>query len=286
MNTINWLLWLALATAYSASTYNPAYQLALLAALSASATLRKEPLKAYLKMGALVSALPVAVNLLAVHMGATTLLTIPRRIEVLGVGVPTLILGGPLTLESAVFAASSALLVANMVIAFQTFTRNVPPESLLKVTPDKMAALGLTLAVALRFIPDVLRDHRSIRDAQASRGVRFDEGNVPERIRSSAAVITPTAITSLERGFALAESMAARGYGGARSAYGRQRWGMGEAWKAAALVTGIVLTAYAAYTGRLHYWPYESVDLRFSLMGAAPVLALLAPGAEGGSHTR
>ncbi len=286
MNTINWLLWLALATAYSASTYNPAYQLALLAALSATAVLRREPLKAYLKMAALVSALPVAVNLLAVHMGATTLLTVPRRIEVFGVGVPTLLFGGPITLESAVFAASSALLVANMVVAFQTFTRNVPPEHLLKVTPKGMAALGLTVAVALRFIPDVLRDHRSIRDAQASRGVRLEEGEAAERIRANAAVIVPTAITSLERGFALAESMAARGYTGCRSAYGRQRWGWVESCKAAAILSGIALAAYAAYGGLLHYWPYESMGLKFTLIGAAPLLALLAPGTEDGSGTR
>ena len=74
--------------------------------------------------------------------------------------------------------------------------------------PGYMPGASLAVSIALRFIPTVVRDNASIRDAQAARGVRLNYGSTRDRVLNQAATLVPTVITSLERGFNLAESMA------------------------------------------------------------------------------
>ena len=73
---------------------------------------------------------------------------------------------------------------------------------------------GVTLSLALRFVPLVAEELERIRLAQRSRGVRFDEGGVIARVRAWAAVVTPLAVSLFRRADALSEAMEARCYAG------------------------------------------------------------------------
>ena len=72
--------------------------------------------------------------------------------------------------------------------------------------------IGLVLSLALRFIPIVSEEYRRIQLAQRSRGVRFDEGTLTQRIRVWASVLTPLVVGLFRRADNLANSMSARCY--------------------------------------------------------------------------
>lgn len=77
------------------------------------------------------------------------------------------------------------------------------------------AEIGMTVSVALRFVPLVSEELERIRLAQRSRGARFDEGGVLARVRAWASVVTPLAVSLFRRADALGESMESRCFGAA-----------------------------------------------------------------------
>jgi len=277
MNNVNWTLWLTLAITYCILTYNPPYQLALMIALSAVAVSRKEPLKSYIKVGLAMSAIPLFVNTFIIHKGSMVLLTIPKKIIIHGATIPTLIFAGPITAESTIFAAVMTIFLINTVTAFQVFNNCAKSDALLRLMPSAFPAAALTSSIALRFIPTVMTDHSTIRDAQTTRGVRLDTGPLAQRLSNQLSIIAPTVITSLERSFNLSESMAARGYTGRRTLYRTELWGGAEAGIAMTYMSALLLTAYIKYAGLMEYWPYDSLPIPFSALALLPLLSLLIP---------
>jgi energy-coupling factor transport system permease protein len=81
---------------------------------------------------------------------------------------------------------------------------------------------------AVRFIPVVMLDALQIMDAQKSRGLEFENGNIMKRIRNIVPVLIPLVVNSVIRSGELAEAMESRAYGATpkpTSLYGmRLRW--------------------------------------------------------------
>jgi energy-coupling factor transport system permease protein len=71
---------------------------------------------------------------------------------------------------------------------------------------------GTVLLLAMRFVPLVQQEVRTIVDAQKSRGVNFHSGGVASRGRSLLAVLVPALTAALRRADVLATAMSARGY--------------------------------------------------------------------------
>jgi energy-coupling factor transporter transmembrane protein EcfT len=278
MNTPNWALWLALSMAYCSATYHPLYQLLLGCAILIAAWANGQSVKSYVKAGLLVSAVPLFVNLFLVHSGKTVLYTVPYSLRAFGLRVPTLFFAGPVTFESALMGAVMAVFITNMLGAFRLFSAAAAPEEILRLVPQAFPSAGLAASVSLRFMPTLARDWQAVREAQASRGVRMDCGPAAARARNQAGILAPAAVTSLERGFNLAESMAARGYSGKRTQYRRPDWGSRERAFQAVLLAALAATALAKLSGALEYWPYDSSPPSpASALAALPILALLIP---------
>ncbi|MFH1402783.1 MAG: energy-coupling factor transporter transmembrane component T [Candidatus Altiarchaeota archaeon] len=277
-NTVTWLLWLALAFAYSMLTYNPAYLILLLIALSTVAVVRKQPVKTYMKIGLLVSIMPLLVNIFLVHSGNTVLYRIPRHIPMFGLNIPLLFLSGPVTLESVGMGAIMALLLVDMLVAFQVFNSQTTPDSLVNIIPSCITSISMTGLIALRFIPTVTQDFTSIRDAQKSRGFKFDDGSLSERLSNNISLLLPTLVTSLERGFNLSESMAARAYSGRRSRYRTLRWTNADRMISLAYASSLLTLVYLKFSGSMYFWPYESMALpAFNVIALIPAAVLLLP---------
>jgi energy-coupling factor transport system permease protein len=277
MNTVNWALWLLLATAFCTLTYNPLYQILLLLIISWVAVFKKLSLKSYLKMSLLMSFIPLLVNVLLVHKGKTIVYTIPWEIVVLSVRIPTLMLAGSITAQSAAFGLIMAVFITNMLIAFQVFSGATSAATILRLIPKQLTSVGLAVSIALRFIPSVIKDYSSITDAQRSRGVKITSGSLSERLANQLKILSPTVITSLERGFNLAESMASRGYTGQRTKYKKEVWTRTERLTQAAYALTIAMTVYAKQTGILNFWPYDSLNVQFSFIAVIPLVALAIP---------
>lgn len=72
--------------------------------------------------------------------------------------------------------------------------------------------IAMMISIALRFIPTLIEDTQRIMNAQASRGVDFEEGKLMEKISGIVSLIIPLFLQAFHRAEDLAYAMEARGY--------------------------------------------------------------------------
>ncbi|HOT97813.1 MAG TPA: energy-coupling factor transporter transmembrane component T [bacterium] len=98
--------------------------------------------------------------------------------------------------------------------------------------------LSLMLTLSLRFIPTLLEEAQRIRNAQLSRGARFN-GSLRHRIRSLLPLLVPLFVSAFHRADELASAMDARCYTGGegRTVYTRLHF----AWTDYLVMTGSLL---------------------------------------------
>lgn len=74
--------------------------------------------------------------------------------------------------------------------------------------------VGYSVALALRYIPDIQRDYHSISQAQQARGVELGK-NVPlfARLKNSVSILLPLILSSLNRIDVITNAMELRGFG-------------------------------------------------------------------------
>lgn len=73
--------------------------------------------------------------------------------------------------------------------------------------------IALTFIMAVRFVPILARENRLILDAQKSRGLELDKGNILKRIRNYIPVLVPIVVNAIYRAIQLAEALESRAYG-------------------------------------------------------------------------
>jgi len=71
----------------------------------------------------------------------------------------------------------------------------------------------MVFVIAVRFVPVLLLDALQIMDAQRSRGLEFDKGNIFQRMKNVIPVMVPLIAVALNRSLDLAEAMDSRAYG-------------------------------------------------------------------------
>jgi energy-coupling factor transport system permease protein len=137
-------------------------------------------------------------NALFVHVGQTVLFTLPRH---------WLWIGGDVTLEAAVFGATSGLRFLTLFALFNVFNRNAPIAQLIRLMPRALRDLGVVVLIAVTYVPQTVRQWQRIREAQAIRGHQL------RGWRDWQPLLIPLLVSSLEQAMSLAEAMVARGYG-------------------------------------------------------------------------
>lgn len=71
-----------------------------------------------------------------------------------------------------------------------------------------------SVAIALRYIPDIQRDYREISQSAQARGVELGkEAKTLDRLKNSAAILFPLVLSSLQRIEVIANAMELRGFG-------------------------------------------------------------------------
>lgn len=198
-----WLAWLAAGSLSAILIGNPLYLLLLLlisrvveaACAPPAARGRRLPLG---RLSLMILVFSTLFNVLMAHYGRTVLWSLPA-------GWP--LIGGPLTLEAAVFGFINGLRLVTMLSFFMAFNTIVPVHELAGLTPRALHELGLVLLIAITYIPETTLQYRRIRDAQAIRGHEYNG------LRAWRPIIIPLLIAGLERALNLSETMVARGYG-------------------------------------------------------------------------
>ena len=248
-------------------TNNPAYRaIVLLAALNLLVARRRPDtrLRPVLVFLAFATVISTAVSLALSHTGAHVLLSLPA-------GIP--VLGGALTLESAVFGIGAGLGIAAAALTMAPLSMNLDAHQLVEALPAPLHRTGTMLAAALNLAPGIGRSAVAVREAQTLRGWR------PRGARSYAEILVPVTLTALENSIQMAEAMDARGYGsGPRTRMSPPRWTLSDK-----LTLGVaVIAAAAIVVGRLlglvsDWWPYPTLTLPSvdAVMVAACVLLAL-----------
>lgn len=248
-------------------TNNPAYRaLVLLAALNFVVAYRLPGarLRPLLMLLAVATLISIVVSLLLSHTGAHVLLVIPPAIPVLG---------GPLTIESAMYGAAAGLGIAAGAMVVAPLSLVVESDQLVDALPASLHRAGTTLAASLNLIPGIGRSVTSVREAQTMRGWR------PRGPRSYAEILVPVTLTALENSIQLAEAMEARGYGsGPRTRMAPARFRAVDILTVAASGVGAAAFIAGRVTGSVTDWfpyPIPSWPAVDPVMVAACVLLAL-----------
>lgn len=108
------------------------------------------------------------------------------------------------------------LLVAAALVVSETSTPTQLADAVVRLMrPLKrvgvpVGSFGLTLSLALRFIPLAMEEVTRVASAQRARGVKLDEGGAIRRVRRWGAVLVPAVVSLFRRADRVAESMDAR----------------------------------------------------------------------------
>lgn len=215
LHPLAWLSWLAAAAGSALLVRHPFYLLViLLAELFVYATLWQRQqrdtgydgatstlsLRAMLRLLPFIIVLSMAFNALAVHVGAHVLFALPRSWP---------LVGGPITLEALLYGLLSGLGLATLIAAFFTLQLAVSAHTLLRLTPGFAHHAGVAVTIAVSFVPQTFVAYREMREAQRLRGYRV------RGLRDLQPLFVSLLAHGLERAIQLAESMDARGFGGA-----------------------------------------------------------------------
>jgi energy-coupling factor transport system permease protein len=102
---------------------------------------------------------------------------------------------------------------------------------------------------AVRFIPVMFLDTIQIMDAQKSRGLELEKGNVFRRVRNMIPILIPLVVNSVVRSGELAEAMESRAYGAVPrpTSLVEYRTSLADKVVAVAAVVAFALAAYSFY---------------------------------------
>jgi len=155
---------------------------------------------------------------------------------------------------------------ANIILKYLTI---VPSIFIFIVTtnPSEFAAslnrlgvsynVGYSIAIALRYIPDIQGDFRKIKNAQMARGIEMSKkGKLFDRIKSTTAIIFPLVFSSMNRIDTISTAMELRCFG----RHKKRTWYMGRPLKRNDLIVIIssvvfmVIALVITYSDGSRFW--------------------------------
>jgi energy-coupling factor transport system permease protein len=138
-----------------------------------------------------------------------------------------------------------------IVVSTSLFFITTSPDELEQVMKTFRLPRDVVFAfvTAVRFIPVMMLDTIQIMDAQKSRGLELEKGNIFRRVRNMIPVLIPLVVNSVVRSGELAEAMEARAYGAVPKPTSLVHYRAQRADWAAALAAVVIFTlsAYSFY---------------------------------------
>jgi energy-coupling factor transport system permease protein len=207
-----WWLWSLCLAAAASQTTNPLLLGLLICAAVIVVAARKpdapwgKSFEFFLFLGAMIITIRVLFQIVfGAGLGTTVLFELP------GISFPAwmsgLRLGGAVTLEALLGAFYDGLRIATIAIVIGAANSLASPTRLLKAVPTALYELGVSIVVALTFVPQLTSDAARIREMRKLRG-RNSKG-----LKGFASLGLPILAGALDRSIILAESMDSRGYG-------------------------------------------------------------------------
>ncbi|MGY5876054.1 MAG: energy-coupling factor transporter transmembrane component T [Candidatus Thorarchaeota archaeon] len=113
------------------------------------------------------------------------------------------------------YSLGLTLRLVNLMTSFSLFFLTVHPDQLSQalIQMGVRFEFAFAISMAMRYVPTLGQEAYAIMDAQRTRGVELDKGNLLTRIRNLVPIIVPLIIVSIRRALSIAESMESRGFG-------------------------------------------------------------------------
>lgn len=121
--------------------------------------------------------------------------------------------GNPLTLESIIYGAASAMMLSAVLLWFRCYTKIMTSDKFVYLFGRIIPALSLVLSMALRFVPKFAKQFEVVKNSQQSIGRSTADGSVFQRIKNAVKILSIMVTWSLENAIETADSMKSRGYG-------------------------------------------------------------------------
>ena len=183
----------------------------------------------------------------------------------------------PITLESTVYGAVFALMIAAVFYWFGCYSEIMTSDKFIYLFGRLIPKLSLLLSMTLAAIPRLKRQYREIDDAQ--RTVTPDaDGSVTAKLRRGTSVFSALVSRALEGSIETADSMRARGYGlRGRTAYSIFRFTAADAatLTITLLLAATTLTLLVVGSADYSYYPTLGrigLSLKDLALYAAPTL--------------
>ncbi len=133
------------------------------------------------------------------HQGATILTYLPS--------------GNPLTLESMVYGAAAAVMLAAVITWFACYTAVMTSDKFVYLFGRVIPALSLVLSMTLRFVPKFQAQLHVVSEAQRCVGRDVSDGSMLRRLKNAVTILSILITWALENAIETADSMKSRGYG-------------------------------------------------------------------------
>ena len=172
----------------------------------------------------------------------------------------------PFTLEALLYGVSLALTLAAVILWCGVYNRAVSSDKLLFLFGKAAPRLTMTLCMALRFLPQMLRQLRAADRAQTALGMQMPADRKGQ-IRSKLRVLSSVLSISLENAMETAASMQARGHSlPGRTHFALYRFALrdGVLLTTVLLLTAVVLAGFISGEAAYAFYP------RLTALPAAP----------------
>ena len=121
--------------------------------------------------------------------------------------------GNPLTLESILYGAVSAVILISVISWFSCYNFVMTSDKFVYLFGRIIPALSLILSMSLRFVPRFKAQLKVISNAQRCVGRDVSNGSIFKRIRHGIHILSIMITWALENAIDTADSMKCRGYG-------------------------------------------------------------------------
>jgi energy-coupling factor transport system permease protein len=275
-----WGIWVLAALVPILLTKNPFYLLIAMLAVGTNylALSRDAPASqgwaTFLRLGVILVAFSIVLNLLFVSAGHTVLFELPElrwRAASLSQQPVLIRVGGRVTLESLIYGLTTGLALVGVLVTFATFNSLVDHYQLLRSIPRFLYQSAIIASIGITFVPHMVVAQQEIREAQALRGHRF------RAIADLPPLFVALLAEGLERSITLAESMDARGFGGPPASAVQNQAGEGGPVPTLLLksIIALALVILAGGAFGISYFPDPRIGAATMSMGVLMLAAAL-----------
>jgi len=120
--------------------------------------------------------------------------------------------------DAVISGISMSIRFIALISIFSVFFLTTSPEDLTQSMVQMRIPYdyALTFNMAMRFVPTLSREAQIIMDAQKSRGLEMEKGNLIQRIKNYIPVLIPLIISSFRRAELVADAMESRAFGASK----------------------------------------------------------------------